>query len=581
VKVLQSIIELVGNKRKKLVPPIILSCIDSMLNSAMYFIMFLVLIALADNAYTKVQLVRYSWAMLLVLVARIVVQAVAFTIAQCTGADISYDLRMRLGNHLCSMNLGFFNQNSVGRLSGILLTDVTDFEAIITHCLCDAVKTLAFLFMAVIVAFLLDIRYGILTLLVIGIAFPLLLSSGRVSAQQAVERKKANHSADTKIIEYISGLRTFRLYNMIGSRFEGLDNALQRLKEESVKSELRVMPRAVSFSAVVGFLIPGALLLGAHLYETGEVNTPVFLIMVLLSVSVSSMMNSASALYPQFCTIEKSAESIHSILDQSPIPYTSDHFALGDGKISFEHVSFSYGETEVLKDISFSANPGSVTALVGPSGAGKTTIVSLLARFWDTSSGRITINGTDIRNINPEVLASHMSIVFQDVYLFADTIYNNIKIGNPEATREQIIQASKAARCHDFIMQKEAGYDTLVGEGGSTLSGGERQRIAIARALVRNAPIVLLDETTSNLDAENEKEIECAFEQLMKQKTVVVIAHRLNTIAHADQILVMKNGTIAECGTHESLMHEEHSWYQNMVQQQKMAEQWNIKTDYS
>lgn len=253
---------------------------------------------------------------------------------------------------------------------------------------------------------------------------------------------------------------------MIGSRFEGLDNALQRLKEESAKSELRVMPRAVSFSAVVGFLIPGALLLGAHLYETGEVNTPVFLIMVLLSVSVSSMMNSASALYPQFCTIEKSAESIHSILDQSPIPYTSDHFALGDGKINFEHVSFSYGETEVLKDISFSANPGSVTALVGPSGAGKTTIVSLLARFWDTSSGRITINGTDIRNINPEVLASHMSIVFQDVYLFADTIYNNIKIGNPEATREQIIQASKAARCHDFIMQKEAGYDTLVGEGG-------------------------------------------------------------------------------------------------------------------
>lgn len=266
MKVLQSIIELVGNKRKKLVPPIILSCIDSMLNSAMYFIMFLMLIALADNAYTKVQLVRYSWAMLLVLVARIVVQAVAFTIAQCTGADISYDLRMRLGNHLCSMNLGFFNQNSVGRLSGILLTDVTDFEAIITHCLCDAVKTLAFLFMAVIVAFLLDIRYGILTLLVIGIAFPLLLSSGRVSAQQAVERKKANHSAVTKIIEYISGLRTFRLYNMIGSRFEGLDNALQRLKEESVKSELRVMPRAVSFSAVVGFLIPGALLLGAHLY---------------------------------------------------------------------------------------------------------------------------------------------------------------------------------------------------------------------------------------------------------------------------------------------------------------------------
>lgn len=581
MKVLQSIIELVGNKRKKLVPPIILSCIDSMLNSAMYFIMFLVLIALADNAYTKVQLVRYSWAMLLVLVARIVVQAVAFTIAQGTGADISYDLRMRLGNHLCSMNLGFFNQNSVGRLSGILLTDVTDFEAIITHCLCDAVKTLAFLFMAVIVAFLLDIRYGILTLLVIGIAFPLLLSSGRVSAQQAVERKKANHSAVTKIIEYISGLRTFRLYNMIGSRFEGLDNALQRLKEESAKSELRVMPRAVSFSAVVGFLIPGALLLGAHLYETGEVNTPVFLIMVLLSVSVSSMMNSASALYPQFCTIEKSAESIHSILDQSPIPYTSDHFALGDGKINFEHVSFSYGETEVLKDISFSANPGSVTALVGPSGAGKTTIVSLLARFWDTSSGRITINGTDIRNINPEVLASHMSIVFQDVYLFADTIYNNIKIGNPEATREQIIQASKAARCHDFIMQKEAGYDTLVGEGGSTLSGGERQRIAIARALVRNAPIVLLDETTSNLDAENEKEIECAFEQLMKQKTVVVIAHRLNTIAHADQILVMKNGTIAECGTHESLMQEEHSWYQNMVQQQKMAEQWDIKTDYS
>lgn len=577
MKFLKSVMTLVGDKKKKLAVPIALSFVDSLLNSAMYTVMFMVLINLAEGTFSAERLIKYSYAMGGVLIGRIVVQAVAFTIAQCTGADISYSLRMNLGNHLRDMNLGFFNKNSVGKLSSVLLTDVTDFEAVITHCLCDAVKTITFLAISVIIAFVLDYRYGILMFVITAVSFPLLLSSGRVSAKQSVKRKKVGQNAANKVIEYISGMRTFRLYNMIGSRFDRLDDSLLQLKDESVKSELRVLPRALSFSVTVSMLTPAALILGTYLYRTGNVNTQIFLIMVLLAVSVSSMLSMASALYPQLCTIEKSAQSIHSILDEPKMSYESEVFPEGDKEVRFENVSFSYEDKEVLHDISFSAQSGSITALVGPSGAGKSTIISLIARFWDVTGGKITINGKDIRDINPDVLASNMSVVFQDVYLFADTIYNNIKVGNQNATKEQIIEAAKAARCHDFIMQKEHGYDTLVGEGGSTLSGGERQRIAIARALVKNTPIVLLDETTSNLDVENEREIELAFEQLMKGKTVFVIAHRLNTVERADRIIVLKDGIIAETGTHKELMQNENSWYQNMVTRQKMADKWNIE----
>ena len=258
------------------------------------------------------------------------------------------------------------------------------------------------------------------------------------------------------------------------------------------------------------------------------------------------------------------------------MPYREDAAQLNAFDVSFSHVNFAYEKNvPVLHDVSFSVKPGTTTALVGPSGSGKTTIISLISRFWDVSKGSITIGGSDIREQSPDVLTGKMAIVFQDVYLLHDTIANNIRVGKPGASMEEIIAVAKAAQCHEFISALPDGYDTMVGEGGNTLSGGEKQRISIARALIKNAPIVLLDETTSSLDADNEKEIHKALDALMKDKTVIVIAHRLNTIIGADQILVLDKGIISERGNHKELL-AQNGWYARMISEQTKAREWSI-----
>lgn len=291
------------------------------------------------------------------------------------------------------------------------------------------------------------------------------------------------------------------------------------------------------------------------------------------------MMTSLSSLFPQVRSLNRAADNIKNVLKTKSFEFQQDNLKNSHGDIIFDDVSFGYTDKEkVLKNISFCAKAGTTTALVGPSGSGKTTIVSLISRFWDVTSGKILIGGTDIRKVAPDALATQMAIVFQDVYLLQETVLQNIKIGNPEATFEDVVKVSKIAHCHEFIQQMPDGYNTIIGEGGSTLSGGEKQRIAIARALLKDAPIILLDETTSSLDADNEKEIQKAFDVLMEGKTVLVIAHRLNTIVNAHNILVLKKGKIEECGTHKQLLNN-HGWYAKMIEEQKKAEQWNVKSN--
>ena len=289
------------------------------------------------------------------------------------------------------------------------------------------------------------------------------------------------------------------------------------------------------------------------------------------------MMATLGSLYPELKYLSKAAENILAARQEEPLSYRDDAVQLKAFDISFSHVDFSYEKNvPVLHDVSFSVKPGTTTALVGPSGSGKTTIISLISRFWDVTKGTITIGGCDIREQSPDTLAENIAIVFQDVYLLHDTIANNIRVGKPNATMKEIVEAAKAAQCHEFISALPDGYDTMVGEGGNTLSGGEKQRISIARALIKNAPVVLLDETTSSLDADNEKEIHKALDALMKDKTVIVIAHRLNTIIGADQILVLDKGRIREQGNHEQLL-AQNGWYARMIAEQAKARNWSIE----
>lgn len=579
IKSMRNIGTLIGKDGKRLIAPIVLSVIDSLLNSCMYGVMLFLMLDLAKGSFTSERLMWYTIFLIVIFLLRCVMQAVSFTEAQCVGPDVTHRLRLQVGNHLRNLNLGFFNRNSIGKLTGVLLTDINEFEAIVTHCLCDFIKVISFTLLSLLMAFIIHPAFGLVLTVLVVIALPLLLLSGKISAKNSMKLRSAKENVTSRIVEYVGGMKTFRLYHLTGSRFKGLDESMAELKKASVKTELEILPSAMSFSMVTACIIPSAMILGTFLFVRGGLSVAEFLIMLLLAVSVANILEVLSSLYPQARSISKASESILGILKEKPLPYQKEKVSFLDYDIEFSDVSFSYTkEKPVLQHISFQAKQGTTTALIGPSGSGKTTIVSLLARFWDANHGKITIGGEEIQKISPDELTKYIAIVFQDVYLLNDTVYQNIIIGKPDATKEEVIAAAKAANCHDFIMEMEKGYDTMIGEGGMTLSGGERQRISIARALLKDAPIVLLDETTSSLDADNEFEIQSAFSRLMKDKTVLVIAHRLETIANADRIIVIRNGRIEEQGTPEELL-TQGGWYADVYREQCMAQNWKVTNE--
>lgn len=460
ISIIKSLHRLIGQNGIRLVPSILLSVLDSVLNSCMYGVMLFVLIDLSNGQFSAEGLKTCIIAAVIIFVLRCIVQGISFTQAQCVGPDVSHKLRISMGNHIRSLNLGFFTKNSIGKLSGTLLTDINDFETIITHCLCDVIKVTSLTILSLVIAFMLDWHVGLAVTLLVGIALPLLVISGKVSAHNSDELRAANRTVVSRIVEYIGGMRTFRLYNLIGKRFDRLDNALNELRKQSTKAELSILPLSMSFSAITAMIVPVSLILGTWLLTSTEINGASFLLAILLAISISSTMTVVSSLYPQVRSISKAADSIISILDESPLTYQEKEVKFTDYSIEFKNVTFGYNpETTVLHGVSFSAKPGTTTALIGPSGSGKTTIVSLLARFWDVTGGQILIDGIDLRKINPDVLAEQMAIVFQEVYLLQDTVLNNIRIGKPTATKEEVIEAAKAAHCHEFIMAMENGYE--------------------------------------------------------------------------------------------------------------------------
>lgn len=542
----------------------------------MFSTMVLTIIELIGGIFTVQKLTLYSVILVLLFLVRAILFSVNYTQVQYRSADISAQQRLALGDHIRSLNLGYFNKNSIGRLMSTLTTDITDFEQVLTHSLASLIKVLFFSALALLFAFMVSWQYGLIATVLILIAFPLMRLSGAMSQKYGGRQRASVSRVISRIVEYINGIRTFKLYNMTGEKFQRLDDSFTSLKKDSVKLELSIMPFSISFSFVTSLILPAALILAPALYQSGAIDTQRMIALLMIGVSLSSMMATLGSLYPELKYLGKAAENILQTRQEAPLPYREEAAQLSFFDVIFSHVDFAYEMgVPVLRDVSFSVKPGTTTALVGPSGSGKTTIISLISRFWDVSKGSVTIGGCDIREQSPDALAEKMAIVFQDVYLLHDTIANNIRVGKPGARIEEIIAAAKAAQCHEFISALPDGYETMVGEGDNTLSGGEKQRISIARALIKNAPIVLLDETTSSLDADNEKEIHKALDALMKDKTVIVIAHRLNTIIGADQILVLDEGIICERGNHKELL-AQNGWYARMISEQTKAREWSI-----
>ena len=504
ITLIKTVRTVAGDKAKTLVLPIALSCADSLLHMGMFAVMIAAIINLVAGAFNAELLAFYSGALVVLFVVRAALYATNYAQTQFRGADITADLRLSIGNHLRRLNLGYFDKNSIGQLASVLTTDVSDFEQTITTSLASFFKVVCFSVLACAFAFAINWLYGLIILAIVVASLPLARLGGRAASKGGVRYRESVHAVISRIIEYINGIKTFKLYNLTGRRFERLDRSFADLKRESIRMELSIMPFSVLFSVATSLIVPLGLVAGTLMFMDGQLDAPRLIAAVMIAVSISSMMTTLGVIYPELNYLAKAAEGIERIQAERPLAYRDGNPRFTSFDVRFDDVRFGYADgKEVLHGVTFTAQPGTRTALVGPSGSGKTTVISLISRFWDASSGSVRVGGHEVRDIAPDALAEQVAVVFQDVYLLADTVANNIRVGKPDATQEEVEAAARAAHCHDFIEALPQGYDTLVGEGGSTLSGGEKQRISIARALIKNAPIVLLDESTSSLDADN------------------------------------------------------------------------------
>lgn len=483
--------------------------------------------------------------------------------------------RISLAEQLRKIPLSFFGKKDLADLTNSIMGDCATLETAFSHYVPALAGSLISTTLIGICLFAYDWRMALAAVWVLPIAFTITFFSARI--QEYFNRKSvaANVALESSVQECIESLQDLKANNAEKRYLKELDKKIDHVEKRHIISELGTALFVVSSTLILKFGIATVALVGSVLLIRGEINIPLFFMFLLVASRLYAPLEGALQNLAAVISTKTNINRMNEILDH-PVQTGNDKLTNKGYDITFDHVGFAYntGET-VLKDVSFTAKQGEVTALVGPSGGGKTTVSRLAARFWDINKGNITVGGMDISKIDPETLLSLYSIVFQDVTLFNNTIMENIRIGRKDATDEEVIAAAKLANCDEFAVKLADGYNSMIGENGCELSGGERQRISIARAFLKNAPIILLDEATASLDVENETLIQAALSRLIKDKTVLVIAHRMRTVSGADKVVVLSNGCVAEQGSPAELMNTG-KIYPNMVKLQMMSQNWGI-----
>ena len=567
---LNDIKTLSGKEFKRLKKPVFLLVIDSLFYMMNYMMFYFTIVDLITETFTLNKIIVYTVIMIVANTVRYLFNRVGYTGIQSQGARIIQDLRLRMGDHLRNLNLGYFNKHNIGNVINIITNDLQDFEHVLTHSTSELIKLGILSVYLLLVTFAISPILGILQVIIAAAGAIFIVLGMKKSSKIALKKKHTMDDVVSRMVEYISGMELFKSYNLAGEKFKRLKDSFNDLKKESINTEIALAPYILIFQLTVDISFALLLLASTQFFISGSINKIMFFSYIIIGLSLSNILKAFSGQYVFFQYMKLATDKLINVYNEKEISYEFKVMPFKNYDIKFENVSFSYEKDKtVLKNISFKAKQGTSTALVGSSGSGKTTVTNLIARFWDCQSGIISIDGIDITKIYPEELLTNISMIFQDVYLVNDTIENNIKLGKPDATHEEVVKAAKDASCHEFITELENSYDTVVGEGGSTLSGGEKQRISIARALLKDTPIILLDEATASLDADNEHEIRKSLDKLIKNKTVITIAHKLNTIKNYDQIIVMSDGIIEEKGTHEELMKNKKCYYEMYTEMKK------------
>ncbi|WP_179952701.1 ABC transporter ATP-binding protein [Cohnella abietis] len=507
------------------------------------------------NPGTLIDLTRLWWgcgamgvAVLLLFVAEIPAYRTQFRGASSAAAEG----RSRLAEHLRKLSLGFLNKRDPGDLANMMMGDYTMVEHGISHLVPQMFGALIMPVLALAGLSFLDWRMAAALFAAFPIAIVLVLLTSGIQRKLGASHMRAKIDAGNRLQEFLHGIRVIKAYNLTGERFVRLEQSFKQLMRHSIRIEGMLGPIILSAIAFIRAGLTLMVVVGVNLVLGGSLDLLTFVTFLIIGTRIFDPMTTALVSYAEFRYHEQAGERIVDLLKEPIMP--GEQEPPNNSKLELHQVTFGYLEKAVLKDVSISFENDAFTALVGPSGSGKSTILRLLARFYDPNEGTVRMGGEDISKMDPEALLRKVSMVFQDVYLFQDTIANNIRFGNIDASQQMIEDAAKQACCHEFIIKLPNGYDTLVGEGGSTLSGGEKQRISIARAMLKDAPIVMLDEATASLDPENEEEIQKAINRLIRGKTVIAIAHRLKTIQKANRIIVLNEGQIVEQGRHGELL---------------------------
>ena len=564
-----------GKEQQNIKISIVLALLHSIFYALQFAAVFVILQALtAENDDMSTAFIALG-----IMVVSITGRIVLNTFSQLKRVHAGYFMvankRISIGDKLRVVPMGYFNKNNLGQMTAITTTTLTDVEntapVVLVTVLGGFINSVVF----AISVFIFDWRIGLVVLA--GMAAFLWTTSlqEKKSRKGAPERQRSQEKLVEKVLETIQGISVIKSFHLGEKTDKRVLEAIDESYEKNLSIEKKMTPYQMLQQIILNLFAVAIMAVTAVLYLNGAMGLTNAMMMFVAAFMVFEQMKSAGI---SIATLRIAEASINKANETDDVPVMDEGGRSVNPEnhdVVFENVDFAYGERKILDHVSFTVKEKTATAIVGPSGSGKTTMCSLVARFWDVNGGRVKLGGTDVREYTLDSLMKNISMVFQNVYLFSDTVENNIKFGRPDASHEEVVEVAKKACCHDFIMQLPNGYETILEEGGASLSGGERQRISIARAILKDAPIIILDEATANVDPENEDRLQSAIEALMKDKTIIMIAHRLKTVRKADQILVLDGGHIVQRGTHDELAAQD-GIYRRFVSEREQAENWHI-----
>lgn len=572
---LKKIIAFAGSKEGLLKKSLLFAFLSGLFAALQFAALFIVVEALVSDNRDR----RFIWIslgiMAVSLVGRIITTYFSTMEQTETGYCMVAEKRIHIGDRLRYIPMGYFNKNSIGNITAIVTTTLGDVENSAARVLVTVLGGFFNSAALVIVLLVFDWRIG----LIAAVGVLLYLAAAELALRKSTAlsgvRQHTQESLVESVLEYIQGMGIVKAFGMEKDSTQSIDSAIKASCRDNLKLTKASVPYDALKQVVVRVFSVLLLLASIYFWLNGSLSLAYGVILVIASFMVFNDLENAGNMASLLQMLAASMDMANSIDDTPVMDEKGADVVPASSEIIFDNVDFSYADRKILDHVSFTIPAGTTTAIVGPSGSGKTTMCNLIARFWDVDAGRITVGGKDVRDFKLDSLMKNISMVFQNVYLFADSIENNIKFGCPDATHEQVIEAAKKACCHEFISALPDGYDTLIGEGGGTLSGGEKQRISIARAILKNAPIIILDEATSSVDPENEEELQRAIAELTHDKTIVMIAHRLKTVRGADQILVLDDSHIVQSGTHAELIQQK-GLYADFVSARQEAIGWKL-----